>query len=123
DHFGSYDAPSIGGTARRWRIFDAEHAGGEGAVVGQEKPQRDLVDTIFAAAREGRLDRMIVLHGPNGSGKSSLVELLHRGLEEYSHAPTGAIYALRWIFPKGAAEGASLGFGGGKRAVDRDSYA
>jgi predicted Ser/Thr protein kinase len=123
DHFGSYETPSLGGPARRWKIFDAEHAGGEGAVIGQERPQRDLVDTIFAAAREGRLDRMIVLHGPNGSGKSSLVELLHGGLEEYSHAPGGAIYALRWIFPKGAAEGAALGFGGGKRAGDRDSYA
>lgn len=123
DHFGSYETQSIGGKARRWRIFDAEQSGGEGAVIGQEGPQRDFVDTIFAAAREGRLDRMIVLHGPNGSGKSSLVELLHRGLEEYSHAPAGAVYALRWIFPKGAAEGASLGFGGTKRTTDRDSYA
>jgi len=123
DHFGRYETDTIGGKTTRWRIFDAEHACGEGAVIGQEKPQRDLVDTIFAAAREGRLDRMIVLHGPNGSGKSSLVELLQCGLEEYSHAPGGAIYALRWIFPKGAAEGASLGFGGGKKPSDRDSFA
>lgn len=122
-HFGSYEAPTIGGRFQRWRIFDAEYAGGEGAVVGQERPQRDLVDTIAAAAREGRLDRMIVLHGPNGSGKSSLVELLQRGLEEYSHAPAGALYALRWIFPKSPAEGASLGFGGAKKPSDRSSHA
>jgi serine protein kinase len=121
-HFGSTQVPTIGGTTVRWRIFDAAQAGGEGAVIGQERPQRDLVDTIFAAAREGRLDRMILLHGPNGSGKSSLVELLQRGLEEYSHVPEGALYALRWIFPKAAPEGSSLGFGG-RRAEMRDSYA
>jgi serine protein kinase len=122
-HFGSYEAPAVGGKTQRWRIFDAEQAGGEGAVIGQERPQRDLVDTVFAAAREGRLDRMIVLHGPNGSGKSSLVELLQRGLEEYSHVPDGALYALRWIFPKTAVEGSSLGFGGTRRPDERRSYA
>lgn len=121
-HFGSAEVLSIGGTQTRWRIFDAEYAGGEGAVIGQERPQKELVETIFAAAREGRLDRMIVLHGPNGSGKSSLIELLQRGLEEYSHAQDGALYAIRWIFPK-TAEGASLGFGGTRRGADRDSYA
>lgn len=121
-HFGSYEAPGIGGKVQRWKIFDAEYDGGEGAILGQERPQRDLVDTIAAAAREGRLDRMIVLHGPNGSGKSSLVELLQRGLEEYSHEPAGAMYALRWIFPK-AAEGASLGFGGTRRGGELASYA
>jgi serine protein kinase len=122
-HFGSYTAPGIGGEVLRWRIFDAEHEGGQGAVIGQERPQKDLVDTIFAAAREGRLDRMIVLHGPNGSGKSSLIELLQRGLEQYGHEPEGALYALRWIFPKTGAEGASLGFGGARRMEDRESYA
>lgn len=122
-HFGSYETPGIGGKVTRWGIFDAAYAGGEGAVIGQEQPQRDLVDTISAAAREGRLDRMIVLHGPNGSGKSSLIELLQRGLEEYSHQPAGALYALRWIFPKVQAEGSSLGFGGSKKPADRNSHA
>jgi predicted Ser/Thr protein kinase len=121
--FGSYEAPGIGRKVQRWKIFDAEYANGEGAIIGQERPQQDLVDTVFAAAREGRLDRMIILHGPNGSGKSSLVELLQRGLEEYSHEAAGAAYALRWIFPKTAADGASLGFGGAKRPSDRDSFA
>ena len=122
-HFGQYETQGIDGKVQRWRIFDAQYAGGEGAVIGQERPQRDLVDTVSAAAREGRLDRMIVLHGPNGSGKSSLIELLQRGLEEFSHEPQGALYALRWIFPKGAAEGSSLGFGGPRRANERESYA
>ena len=121
--YGSYETQGIGGKVQRWKIFDAAFGDGLAAVIGQEVPQRDLVDTIVAAARDGRLDRMIVLHGPNGSGKSSLVELLQAGLEEYSHQPAGAIYALRWIFPKTATEGSGLGFGGGKRADARDSYA
>lgn len=120
--FGSDEVPGIGGPVRRWRVFDAPWAGGLGALQGQEAAQRAVVDIIEAAAREGALDRMLVLHGPNGSGKTSLLELLQRGLEEYSHAPEGAIYALRWIFPKAPAEAAALGFAG-RRDDDRESYA
>lgn len=121
--FGDEEAPAIGGTARRWRIFDAPWEGGEGAVAGQEAAQRAFVEIVESAARSGRIDRMIVLHGPNGSGKSSLIEVLLRGLEEYSHSPEGAIYALRWIFPKSPAESAGLGFGGTRREDDRETYA
>jgi serine protein kinase len=121
--YGRHEVPTIGGTTHRWRVFDAEDAGGEGAVVGQEEAQAALVEILEAGAREGRLDRMIVLHGPNGSGKSSLIELLLRGLEGYSHTPEGALYALRWIFPKLPDESAGLGFGGTRREDDRESYA
>jgi predicted Ser/Thr protein kinase len=123
EHFGSYPVPGIGGEMTRWRLFDGDPENGIPALIGQEEAQRDVVETIAAAAREGRLDRMLVLHGPNGSGKSSLVELLQRALEEYSHEPDGALYALRWIFPKTPAEGSDLGFGGGRSESDPDSYA
>lgn len=122
--FGRTEVPSVGRTVPRWRVFDAEEAGGEGAVVGQEEAQAAFVEIVESAAREGRIDRMIVLHGPNGSGKSSLIELLLGGLESYSHTPEGAIYALRWIFPKSPPESAGLGFGGpARREDDRESYA
>ncbi len=124
EHGGSYAVPGIGGEVTRWRLFDGAPADGVAALIGQEEAQRDVVETISAAAREGRLDRMIVLHGPNGSGKSSLVELLQWGLELYSHQPDGALYALRWIFPRTAPEGTGLGFGGARAADDEpDSYA
>lgn len=126
-HFGTEEVPGIGGPVRRWRIFDAPWGAGgaaaHGAVSGQERSQRALVEIVEAAAREGSLDRMVVLHGPNGSGKSSLLELLQMGLEEYSHAPEGSLYALRWIFPKAPAESAGLGFTGSRRDDDRESYA
>jgi serine protein kinase len=121
-YFGSYEVPGIGGNVTRFRLFDAAHDGGERALCGQEASQQELVEVVTAAARSGRLDRMIVLHGPNGSGKSSLVELLFRGLESYSHTPEGALYALRWIFPKGGPEGAGLGFRT-QRGEEPDSYA
>lgn len=123
DHFGTYSVPGIGGPVTRWRLFDGDPADGMPALIGQEDSQRDVVETISAAAREGRLDRMLVLHGPNGSGKSSLVELLQWGLETYSHERAGALYALRWIFPKAPAEGAGLGFGGSRREEEEASYA
>lgn len=123
EHFGSYSVPGIGGEVTRWTLFDGAPDEGVPALIGQEEAQRDVVEAIGAAAREGRLDRMIVLHGPNGSGKSSLVELLQGGLEVYSHQRDGALYALRWIFPKVPAEGAGLGFGGTKRDDEMDSYA
>ncbi|MCE9637694.1 MAG: hypothetical protein K8T90_18495 [Planctomycetes bacterium] len=122
-HFGTTRVDGIGGTVTRWKIFDAAGADGEGAVIGQEGPQQALVEAIDAAAREGRLDRMIVLHGPNGSGKSSLIERLLLGLEVYTHTAEGAVYALRWVFPKAPPESASLGFGGVKKEDDRVSYA
>ncbi len=122
-HFGTNEVDGIGGKQTRWRLFDAEYDDGEGAVIGHEQAQRDIVETISAAARDGKLDRMIVLHGPNGSGKTSLVELLHRALEHYSHEPAGAVYALRWIFPKLPAEGSGLGFAGARKEDDRESYA
>jgi predicted Ser/Thr protein kinase len=122
-HFGRAEVRGIGGDVPRWRIFDDPANCGEGAVVGQEAAQRAIVEVVEGAANDGRLDRMIVLHGPNGSGKSSLIELLLCGLEQYSHTPGGALYALRWIFPKAPPESAGLGFGGTRREDDRETYA
>lgn len=121
--FGTEDVPGIGGPVRRWKLFDAPWDGGQGALSGQEEAQAAIVEAVEAAAREGRLDRMLVLHGPNGSGKSSLIELMQRGLEAYSHTPEGAAYALRWIFPREHPEGASLGFGGTRREDGDGSFA
>lgn len=122
EHYGEYQVAGIGGPERRWRIFDADYDEGHSSVIGQEAAQHAIVEAVSAAADEGRLDRMLVLHGPNGSGKSSLVESLQRGLEDYSHQPEGAMYALRWIFPK-TPEGSELGFGARQSRDDGASFA
>lgn len=76
---------------------DKTYAFFEGKIFGLEDVLQHLVeDYLRPAAR--RLDvrrRILVLVGPVGSGKSTIVELLKRGLEEYSRSDGGALYAIR----------------------------
>ncbi len=57
----------------------------------------ERVANYFKAASEGSEvgRRLLLLLGPPSGGKSSLVTLLKRGLEEYSHTDEGAIYAVK----------------------------
>src|SRR6266513_2602390 len=52
----------------------------------------DYFKPASAGSEVGR--RLLLLLGPPSGGKSSLVILLKRGLEEYSHTDAGAIYAI-----------------------------
>src|SRR5262245_57632148 len=64
-------------------------------LFGIEKPLEQLVDYFASAAR--RLEvrkRILLLMGPVGGGKSTVVSMLKRGLEEYSRAEDGAVYAI-----------------------------
>jgi len=72
----------------RYKFFDQE-------IFGIEKPLQQIVDYFHSAAQ--RLEvrkRILLLMGPVGGGKSTIVHLIKRGLEAYSRAPEGAIYAL-----------------------------
>ncbi|HKJ87662.1 MAG TPA: serine protein kinase, partial [Gammaproteobacteria bacterium] len=57
----------------------------------------ERVANYFKAASEGSEvgRRLLLLLGPPSGGKSSLVILLKRGLEEYSHTDDGAQYAIK----------------------------
>jgi serine protein kinase len=57
----------------------------------------DRVIEYFKAASAGSdvSRRLLLLLGPPSGGKSTMVILLKRGLEEYSHTEEGAIYALQ----------------------------
>lgn len=55
-----------------------------------------VVEYFKAAAAGSEVGRrLLLLLGPPSGGKSSLVIMLKRGLEEYSHTDDGALYALR----------------------------
>src|SRR5437870_11214121 len=55
-----------------------------------------LVDYFKAASAGSEVGRrLLLLLGPPSGGKSTLVILLKRGLEEYSHTDPGALYALQ----------------------------
>ncbi len=68
----------------------------EGELFGMEKTLQHLVEEYFAPAAR-RLDirkRILMLVGPVGGGKSTLSTLLKKGLEKYSKADSGGIYAI-----------------------------
>jgi len=64
-------------------------------LFGIDDPISRVVDYFKAAAAGSEVGRrLLLLLGPPSGGKSTLVILLKRGLEEYSYADAGAMYAV-----------------------------
>jgi len=81
----------------RYRFFRDYAHNGRDAVYGIDQSLNHLVDIFKSASRNyGTERRVILLHGPVGSAKSTIVRLLKKGLEEYSHKPEGAMYTFAW---------------------------
>lgn len=107
--FGSYVLNHPTGKVTRFKIFDAPFDEGEGAVLGQERVQSEVLRHLQNFVKSGRPDRLVMLHGPNGSAKTSLLRMLGRAAEVYSEDDEGAVYRINWVFPvKNATKG---GFG------------
>src|SRR5437773_769055 len=82
----------------RYRFFRDEKHNGRDAVYGIDQSLNHLVDIFKSASRNyGTERRVILLHGPVGSAKSTIVRLLKKGLEDYSHTPEGAMYTFAWV--------------------------
>jgi serine protein kinase len=80
-----------------YNFFDDPGREGRDAVYGLDLPLMKLVNIFKSAAHQyGTEKRVLLLHGPVGSAKSTIVRLLKRGLEEYSHRPEGALYTFAW---------------------------
>ncbi len=65
-------------------------------LFGIEEPIAKLVEYFKSAAQ--RLEvrkRILLLMGPVGGGKSTLVQMLKRGLEEWTSTDSGAVYAIK----------------------------
>ena len=110
ESFGSYSLKTPTGKLKRYRLFDAEFVEGEGKIFGHERVQKAIIEQIQCFARQGRVDRLILLHGPNGSAKTSLVQALMRAAEHYSYSDEGALYQFSWVFPKKVSVSGNLGF-------------
>jgi serine protein kinase len=125
DHYGTHTRETPVGPLRRFDLFDAPFADGRGRVAGQEQVQNDLYRILRNFVRQGKADRLIMLHGPNGSAKSSIVTAILAGLEAYSRTPEGAVYRFNWVFPNEKIVKGAIGFGGGAPKSDRgvDSFA
>ncbi len=115
DHYGSDELDSPAGKIERFRLFDLDFERDEGLtptdfLVGHEAIQQAFYRALSNFAREGRANRLLLLHGPNGSAKSTFAQCLMRALEHYSKQPEGAQYRFSWIFPRGT-DGKTIGFG------------
>src|SRR5215213_6299007 len=64
-------------------------------LFGIDKPLTRVVEYFKAASAGSDVGRrLLLLLGPPSGGKSTLVILLKRALEEYSHTDEGALYAI-----------------------------
>ncbi len=119
DHFGTEPVRTPRGPMIRWKLFDCPWDSGKDALVGQEEVQAAVYRLVSNFAREGRTNRLILLHGPNGSAKSTFVACLQRAMEHYSTLDEGALYRFNWIFPSQKLTKGGIGFGGGHRVGRR----
>lgn len=78
------------GTSKKYEFFSNQ-------LFGLEESLERLVEEYFHPSAK-RLDvrkRILLLMGPVSGGKSTLVTMLKRGLEAYSHSERGAVYAIK----------------------------
>lgn len=130
DHYGKVVVRHPWGEFTRFRLFDLpwEPAEGRplarGALVGHEHVQEELYRALCNFVREGRPNRLVLLHGPNGSAKSTIAACIMAALENYSTLDEGALYRFHWVFPSQKTLRGSLGFGPDKsKAPGAESYA
>lgn len=123
-YFGRGEAEE-GSGLRRFKLFDAPFDEGRGRVVGNAATQDAFWRQLKGFEREGRVNRLVVIHGPNGSAKSSFVTAIARALEAYSRTDEGALYRFNWVFPgREGARAGRIGFGGERAAHEElDSFA
>ena len=125
DYFGTVTVDHPWGKFTRWRLFDLPWEGeaSHHALVGQEQVQEEIYRSISNFVREGRPNRLVLLHGPNGSAKSTIVACMMRALETYSTVDEGALYRFNWVFPSSKTLRGSLGFGQKEQASQVGTYA
>lgn len=133
DFYGTTTVARPWGSARRFKLFDQQLGQGEqeahergeirARLVGNEELQNAFYRALSNFVREGRANRLVLLHGPNGSAKSTFASCLMRALEHYSTTSEGAQYRFSWVFARGSEE-RSIGFSSSSAArAPEASYA
>jgi predicted Ser/Thr protein kinase len=122
-HYGTEVVDRPFGRFTRYKLFDCPFDGGRNRLFGHEPVQAAVFGLVSDFVREGRVNKLILLHGPNGSAKTSFISCLVRALEHYSHEPAGALYTFNWVFPSTKVSRGAIGFGGGRSLEDMPSYA
>ena len=112
------------GPVTRWKLFDCPWDDGKDHLMGQEEVQASVYRLVSNFAREGRTNRLILLHGPNGSAKSTFVACLQRALEHYSTSTRGRSTgstgsSRRSASPRAGSASAAAAAGGRRPAPSR----
>lgn len=123
DAFGTTTVRHPYGELRRFSLFDCPWSDGADRLFGQEQVQNAVYEALRALVREGRANKVILLHGPNGSAKSTFLRCLGRAAEHYSTLDEGALFRFSWIFPSQKNTKGGIGFGGGPSVELGASYA
>lgn len=128
DHFGARTLDKPWGKETRFNLFDLPWLevgdSRREALVGQERIQQEVYRALSNFVREGRANRIVLMHGPNGSAKSTIAACVQRGLEHYSTLDDGALYRFHWVFPTQRQLKGNIGFSRSSAdAADPDSYA
>ena len=125
DYYGTTPIHGTRGALTHWRLFDCPWDGGRDSLKGQEEVQASVYRLLANFARQGRTNRLILLHGPNGSAKSTFVACLQRALENYSTLEDGALYRFNWIFPSQHGGKGGIGFGSSdpESPANQETYA
>ena len=127
DFYGSSEIERPQGKIRRFRLFDQDFVDpGEGGPRVRLSGHEDLQNAFYRAVsnfvREGRANRLVLLHGPNGSAKSTFADCIMRAMEHYSCSDDGASYRFSWVFSRNVDE-RSIGFSSARAAQALESLA
>ncbi|MCK6570962.1 serine protein kinase PrkA [Myxococcota bacterium] len=122
-HYGTEKLDRPYGRVTRFKLFDCPFDGGRDPLIGHETVQEQVFGLVQDFVREGRVNKLILLHGPNGSAKSSFIACILRALEHYSREPEGALYSFNWVFPTRKLERTSIGFGTQSGVQNLDTFA
>lgn len=98
EFFGKTKIEDCGETLTRYGVFEKNSVRGKGALFGIDRTLMHLCNYINTLSNEGGEERIIMLNGPPATGKSSIVNLLIKGMEEYSKTDEGQLFAFEWLF-------------------------
>ena len=115
EHYGTEEIDAPWGKRTRYKLFDLAfepELSQRDRLVGQEDVQAEIFRVFENFGREGRPNKLLLLHGPNGSSKSTMAMCLMRALEHYATLDEGALYRFHWVFPGAKTIKSRIGFGG-----------
>ncbi len=127
EHFGTSVVTRPWGEFKRFGLFDLAFLPQDESrrlgLVGQEQVQSEVYRVLSNFVREGRPNKVILLHGPNGSAKSTVARCIMTALEHFSTLAEGVLYRFHWVFPTKASTKGTIGFGDKPGMTSTDSHA